>query len=73
MDIQDLEEALDEILNSAFKISYAKNGKIVIYTELRANEDGEIVDFDPDEEDEDPDADPDFEPLEDDDEDIDDE
>ena len=72
MDIQDFEESLDEILNSKFKISYAKNGKIVIHTELRVNEDGEVVDFDPGEEDEDPEIDSDFEPLEEDD-DIDDE
>jgi hypothetical protein len=67
MDIQDFEESLDEILNSKFKISYTKNGKIVIHTELRVNEDGEVVDFDPDEDVEDPDIDPDFESLEDDD------
>lgn len=68
MNIEELEEALEDILPSGFIIETDKNGQIVILTGLVQDDDGELVDID---DDADPDADPDFEPL-DEDEDLDD-
>ena len=68
MNIEDLEEALDDILPPGYQIDKDSNGRIVIHTNLVEDEDGELVDFDGDDE-EDPDFDPDFEPLEDEDDD----
>jgi len=70
MNIEELEEALEEILPAGFQIETDNRGQLIIYTGLRQDDDGELVDFDDD--DVDPDADPDFEPLEDEDEDLDD-
>ena len=67
--IEELEEALEDILPAGFQIETDKNGRIIIFTNYRENEDGELVDIEDDEVD--PDADPDFEPLEDEDEDLD--
>jgi hypothetical protein len=68
MNIEELEEALAEILPSGFQIDTNKHGQIIISTNLTQDDDGELVDFESDE-DEDPDFDPDSEPLEEDDED----
>lgn len=68
MNIEDLEEALQEILPPGFQIDTDNKGQLIIQTGLRQDDDGELVDFEPDDE-EDPDFDPDFEPLEDEDED----
>jgi hypothetical protein len=64
MNIIDLEEALDEILPAGFSIETNKKGEVIIFTNLKEEEDeGELVVFSDD--DIDPDADPDFDPLED--------
>lgn len=63
MNIDDLEESLAELLPVGFQIETDNHGQIIIYTGLRQDDDGELIDFEPDE-DEDPDFDPDFEPLE---------
>lgn len=68
MNIEDLEEALDDLLPGGFSIETDNHGQIVIYTGLKQEDDGELVSFDPEE---DEDFDPDTEPLED--EDVDDE
>lgn len=68
--IEELEEALEDVLPAGFSIETDKHGRIIIVTNYRENEDGELVDVEDDEVD--PEADPDFEPLEDDD-DLDDE
>jgi len=63
--IEELEEALEEILGSGFQIETDNHGQLVIYTGLRQDDDGSLVDFEGDEdEEEDPDFDPDFEPIE---------
>lgn len=69
--IEELEEALEEILGSGFQIETDNHGQIIIYTGLRRDDDdGSLVEFEgDDDEDEDPDFDPDFEPLEEEDED----
>lgn len=61
MSLEDLEEALEEIFPNGFEIDFDDDGQIVIYTGLMQDDDGEIVEFDPDE-DEDPDYD-DYESL----------
>jgi hypothetical protein len=63
MNLEELEEALEEIFPNGFQIETDNHGQIIIYTGLSQDEDGELVDFEEDEED--PDLDPDFEPLED--------
>ena len=69
MNLDDLEEALAEILPSGFQIETDNHGQIVIYTGLTRDDDGDLVDFEGEEDDEDPDFDPDFEPIEEEDED----
>jgi len=70
MNLEDLEEALSEVIPSNFHISRDKHGQLVIMTSLCEDDDGDLVDFQPeDEEDEDEDYDHDFESL---DEDLDD-
>lgn len=64
MNIEELEEALEEIFPNGFHVETAENGELIIRTGLRQDDDGELVDFDGDEDEEDPDFDPDFEPLE---------
>jgi hypothetical protein len=64
--IEELEEALEDVLPAGFQIETDKNGRVFIVTNYRENDDGELVPLDDD--DVDPDADPDFEPLEDEDE-----
>lgn len=72
MNIEELEEELSNILVAGYELGTDKNGQLVIYTKLRQDDDGELHQFegDEDEDDEedeelDPDFDPDFEPLED--------
>lgn len=64
MNIEELEEALEDVLPNGFQIETDNHGQIIIYTGLRQDDDGELVDF-VDEDEVDPDFDPDFEPLED--------
>jgi hypothetical protein len=70
MNIEELEEALDELFPNGFSIETDNNGQLVIYTGLKHHDDeeGELVPFDLEE---DEDYDPDTDPLED--EDVDDE
>lgn len=63
MNIEELEEALAEILPVGFQIDTDTRGQLIIHTNLSQDDDGELVDFESDE-DEDLDIDPDFEPLE---------
>lgn len=62
MNLEELEEALEEVLPNGFQIETDNHEQIIIYTGLRQDDDGELVDFEGEEED--PDFDPDFEPLE---------
>lgn len=68
MNIEDLEEALEELFPERnFSIETDNHGQIIIHTGLKQEDDGELVPFDLEE---DEDFDPDTESLED--EDIDD-
>ncbi len=67
MNLDELEESLAEILPTGFQIEVDKHGQLIVFTGLRKDDDGELIDFEPDEDD-DPDFDPDFESLEDEDE-----
>jgi hypothetical protein len=62
--IEDLEEALVDILGDGFQIDQDNHGQIIIYTGLCEDEDGELEEF-IDEEDleEDLDVDPDMDSL----------
>lgn len=62
MNFEELEEALDELLPPGYAIETNKQGQIVILTNLRQDEDGELFPISDD--DVDPDFDPDFDPLE---------
>jgi len=62
MNIEDLEEALAEILPPGFHFGTDKKGQIIVYTQLSHGEDDdELVAFDSD--DDEADFDSDFEPL----------
>lgn len=63
--VLELEDALEEILPPGFVVETNKRGQVIILTNLRADEDGELFPI----VDEDFDADPDFNPLDEDDED----
>ena len=53
MDILELEEALDAFLPGGFSIETDKRGQIIIFTALIEEEDGgELITFDPDEDEE---------------------
>lgn len=67
MTIEELEEALEEVFPSGFSIDTDSHGQLVIFTGLKEDEEGELIEMKEDELDED--ADSDFEPLEDEDED----
>ena len=71
MNIEDLQEALEEaladILPNGFEIDMDDDGQLIIYTGLTQDEDGDLVEFEDDEEDEED------EDLDDEDEDLDDE
>lgn len=69
MNIEELEEALSDILPAGFVIDFDKRGQVIVLTNLTQDEDGELVDFENDDDEEDDDYDPDFESLEDEDED----
>ena len=64
MNIEELEEALDEILPGGFSIETDNHGQLIVYTGLTQEEDGELVTFESEEDEE---VDPDLDPLEDDD------
>lgn len=64
MNIEELEDALEDILPAGFRIETDDHGQLIIMTGLAQDDDGDLVDFEVDE-DEDLDVDPDFEPLED--------
>jgi hypothetical protein len=65
MNIEDLEEALEDILPAGFQIDTDSHGQLIIITGLQQDDDGELVDFVSEDDEEDLDVDPDFEPLED--------
>jgi hypothetical protein len=62
--IEELEEALDDLFPGGFSIETNKQGELVIYTGLKQDEDGVLSAIDSEE---DEDFDPDLDPLEDDD------
>lgn len=68
MNLEDLEELLSDYLPSGFGIETNKKGEVIIYTGMRLDEEGELVDIkgDPLEDDEDTDfsGEEEFEPLE---------
>ena len=55
MNLDDLEEALEDVLPSGFHIERDNHGQIIIMTGLRQDEDGELVDYVRDEDEEDDD------------------
>ena len=63
--LEELEEALSEILPRGFTIETDDNGQLVIYTGLSSDEDGELMEFEGDEDDDDLDTDDDDLSLED--------
>lgn len=70
MNIEELEEALKELLPSGFTVNTNSHGQIVVYTGLKYDDDdeeGDLIAFDEDEVD--MDADTDFESLDDEEED----
>ena len=68
MNIEELEEALDELFPNGFSIEYDNHGQVVIYTGLKKQDDddgdGDLIPIDVEE---DEDLDPDVDSLEDDD------
>ena len=66
MILEELEEALADILPLGFKIEVDESGQLIVYTGL-ALDDDELVDFvgDEDEDEDDEESDPDLEPLDD--------
>jgi hypothetical protein len=64
MNIEELEEALDELFPGGFSIETDNHGQVIVYTGLKQDEDGELL---PIEIEEDEDFDPDTDQLEDDD------
>lgn len=69
MNLEDLEELLSDFLPGGFQVETNKKGQLVIYTGLRQDDDGELVDIKGDlEEDTELEfGDEEFEPLEEDD------
>ena len=55
MTLEDLEEALEDILPNGFEIDMDDNGQLIIYTGLTQDEDGELVEFEGDEDEDDED------------------
>jgi hypothetical protein len=53
MNIEELEEALGEILPTRFHLETNSSGQLVIFTGLQQDEDGELTDFESDEDEED--------------------
>jgi len=66
MNLEELEEALDELFPGGFSIETDNHGQLIVYTGLQQDEDGELSSADTEEDEE---ADPDLEPLEEDDDD----
>lgn len=64
MNIEELEEALDDLFPGGFVIDTDSHGEIIVRTGLKQDDDGELS---PLEVEEDEDYDPDHDPLEDDD------
>lgn len=62
MNIEELEEALDELFPGGFSIETNDQGELLIYTGLQKDEDGELSAIDTEE---DEGYDPDHDPLED--------
>jgi hypothetical protein len=62
MNIEELEEALDELFPAGFAIEADKHGQLIVYTGLTQDEDGELSSMDTEE---DEDFDPDSESLDD--------
>jgi len=54
MNLEELEEALEEVLPAGFQIETDNHGQIVIHTGLKQDDDGELVSTDDTEEDYDP-------------------
>jgi hypothetical protein len=65
--LEELEEALGDILPPGFSIETDSHGQLIIFTGLSSDDDGELIDFEDDEEDDAPDLDEDVESLDDDD------
>ena len=66
MNIDELEEALSEVLPVGFQIETNSRGQVVVYTGLRQDDDGELLEIDSDDDEEDLDldtSDDDFESL----------
>lgn len=63
MNFEELEEALDDLLPPGYAIETNKSGQVIILTNLKKDEDGELHPISEDEVD--PDFDPDFDPLDD--------
>lgn len=61
MNFEDLEEALDELLPPGYSIETDRHGQIIIFSNLKQDEDGELFAITDDEAD--PDFDNDFNPL----------
>lgn len=62
--IEELEEALVDVLGDGFRIDEDSHGQLVVYTGLREDDEGELVEYIDDEDlEEDPDLDPDAETL----------
>jgi len=61
MNIEDLEEALDELFPGGFSIEANDQGELIIYTGLQKDDEGELSAFDSEEDEE---YDPDHDPLE---------
>lgn len=64
--LEDLEEALEELLPNGFEIDVDNNGQIIIYTGLAQDEDGDLIEYEGDEDEDEEDSDeedPDFEQL----------
>jgi hypothetical protein len=57
MNLEELEEALEEFLPAGFAIETNSKGQLVIYTNLKQDEDGELISMDDTEEDVDPEFD----------------
>ncbi len=62
MNIEELEEALDELFPGGFSLETNKSGELVIYSGLKQDDDGELSALDSEE---DEGYDPDLDPLED--------
>ncbi len=72
MNLEELQESLEDVLEAGgFSIETDAQGQIVIMTGLREDDDGELIAFESEEdEEEDLEVDPDFEPLPDEEDDL---